>query len=606
MVVDRTGGGKSLILQLASIMVAGNVLVIIPLLALTANQIEKIKHAMQQYGRVDVTHLDETEEDIVSSSVIPRMLSLQSNTTTTNFLLCSPQYVADNSSFREALLECHRRHTLRLVAIDEIHLYTMHGRSFRDCIRHLNDCFFSIVFRQGVWHPLFLAMTATMTLSLIQSFSTLTSVDWSLPTRQLWSSAFEFRQRYIYMGLQVTGDIGQVSYPMLLSHLAANPSSYAAIFVNFKSECVKWAEVLEEQLAEKAMTIDVLQINGDMDKDEKFAYIRLFTGDLKMKDYFCRILLATAAANTGIDQEFLDFVIRVGLPRCLTTLLQERGRNARRMGMVGRYIVFSSWILFLKLLLTILIPRNNNNDAEPTEAVSVNTFITSRSPDKRQSTTANRDRCPLTATQKYNNIVSAFNDLIKVLSIYFLPGLGCVHCRVEWYMARGVLEPYPEVMLPCNSQCYVCDAGRRDKNGKAKPQYILPIIYQGALDFLASKRVGDKLPFELDHENGGELIDLLDNNWLLRIFGKVSVNKYNVSSFWFQLIATGIVTFEWKGKDKLLCVLARDDSDRFLYEDILRWEGFLFRSSKYGRGVRVHDVTFKEILCNTVDATNTS
>ena len=83
------------------------------------------------------------------------------------------------------------------------------------------------------------------------------------------------------------GDIGQISYPMLLSHLSANPSSYAAVFVNFKSECVKWAEVLEEQLAAKAMTIDVLQINGDMDKHEKFAYIRLFTGDLRMLDYFC-------------------------------------------------------------------------------------------------------------------------------------------------------------------------------------------------------------------------------------------------------------------------------------------------------------------------------
>ena len=389
MVVDRTAGGDSLILQLASIMVAGNVLVIIPLLVLTANQLEKIKQAMQQYGCVDVTHLDETKEDVIISTVIPRMLSLQSNTTTTNFLLCSPQYIANHSSFREALLKCHTRRTLRLVAIDEIHLYTMHGKSFRDSIRHLNACFFSIVFQQGKWHPLFLAMTATMTQSLLHHFSTLTSVDWSLPSRQLWLSAFEFCQRYIYMSLQVTGDIGQISYPMLLSHLSANPSSYAAVFVNFKSECVKWAEVLEEQLAEKAMTmtIDVLQINGDMDKHEKFAYIRLFTGDLRMMDFFCRILLATAAANTGIDQESLDFVIRVGLPRCLTTLLQERGRNARILGMLGCYIVFTNWSLFIKLLLTILIPKDNN-DSDPAEATSVNTFILSKSPEKRGSTTA--------------------------------------------------------------------------------------------------------------------------------------------------------------------------------------------------------------------------
>jgi superfamily II DNA helicase RecQ len=173
-------------------MVAGNVLVIVPLLALTANQLEKIKQAMKEYGCVDVTHLDKTDEATIHSTVIPRMLSLQPATTTTNFLLCSPQFIADHDAFRTVLLQCHTRRTLRLVAIDEIHLYTMHGRSFRNCIRQLTDCFFSIVFRQGGWHPLFLAMTATMTLSLLSSFSELTTVDWSLPARQLWSSASEF------------------------------------------------------------------------------------------------------------------------------------------------------------------------------------------------------------------------------------------------------------------------------------------------------------------------------------------------------------------------------------------------------------------------------
>jgi hypothetical protein len=336
-----------------------------------------------------------------------------------------------------------------------------------------------------------------------------------------------------------------------------------------------------------------------------FTEARPTLPDLRMLDYFCRILLATAAANTGIDQELLDFVIRVGLPRCLTTLLQERGRNARRLGMFGRYIVFTNWALFIKLLITILIPRTNN-DAEPTEAVSVNTFITSKSPEKRKRTTANQERCPLNATQKHNNVVQAFGDLLEVLSFYFLPGLGCAHCRAEWYMASGVLEPHPEVMLPCNNQCFVCDDERKDKDGKAIPQYIRPIIYNGAIDFLNSRRVADALPFELTHDNGWELLDLMDKDWLLRVFGKTTINKYCVASFWFQLIASGIVTFEWKGKQNVVCVLARDSNDEFIFGNVLRWEGFLFRSCKVGRGVRTQEVTFKEILqqsSNDVDDT---
>jgi len=41
LIVDRTGGGKSLIMQLAVTMVGDIVLVVIPLLVLTANQLTK-------------------------------------------------------------------------------------------------------------------------------------------------------------------------------------------------------------------------------------------------------------------------------------------------------------------------------------------------------------------------------------------------------------------------------------------------------------------------------------------------------------------------------------------------------------------------------------
>ena len=69
-----------------------------------------------------------------------------------------------------------------------------------------------------------------------------------------------------------------------------------------------------------------------------------------------RVLAATAAANTGIDQINLAMVIRVGLARCIITLLQEMGRNARRPGMTGVFLVFTDWRMFVKLLLSILLP----------------------------------------------------------------------------------------------------------------------------------------------------------------------------------------------------------------------------------------------------------
>ena len=67
-----------------------------------------------------------------------------------------------------------------------------------------------------------------------------------------------------------------------------------------------------------------------------------------------RALVATAAANTGIDAPRLVWVLRVGMPRCLITLLQERGRNAREVGMTGMYVVLADWVMFAYLVLSIL------------------------------------------------------------------------------------------------------------------------------------------------------------------------------------------------------------------------------------------------------------
>ena len=97
LVVDRTGGGKSLIMQLAATMVGGIVLVVIPLLALTANQLAKIKQAISTYGSVEAHHLDEISAWDQNSKIIPRMHAIGTQSSSTMFLLCSPQHLADDS-----------------------------------------------------------------------------------------------------------------------------------------------------------------------------------------------------------------------------------------------------------------------------------------------------------------------------------------------------------------------------------------------------------------------------------------------------------------------------------------------------------------------------
>jgi len=100
-----------------------------------------------------------------------------------------------------------------------------------------------------------------------------------------------------------------------------NKNEHSCVFVNFKSECSKWAGVLKEKLADKLIDVHVIQIHGDQDKHETFAFTQLFTSSVKMQNYNPFMLFTTAAASTGIDQTLVEWVMTVGLPRCLTTLI---------------------------------------------------------------------------------------------------------------------------------------------------------------------------------------------------------------------------------------------------------------------------------------------
>ena len=91
LVVDRTGGGKSHILRMTVVMVNGIILVIVPLLALTANQMANIMNAMQVDGSIEAHNLDDTSRTALHDIVIPRMDKIPYDTSSKIFLLSSPQ-----------------------------------------------------------------------------------------------------------------------------------------------------------------------------------------------------------------------------------------------------------------------------------------------------------------------------------------------------------------------------------------------------------------------------------------------------------------------------------------------------------------------------------
>ena len=221
-----------------------------------------------------------------------------------------------------------------------------------------------------------------------------------------------------------------------------------------------------------------------------------------------------------------------------------------------------SWLLFIKLLMLTVLAMGDNTREAADQGESINTMIQALSP--------LHPRCPLNKSQKQDNKVEAYNNLIGVVSLYFLPGLGCVHSHMEWFMATGELTDPPPMILSCDTQCFVCD--------DTYEKYILPITYEGALEFLLSKVLTDKLPFEISLSNCEELLDTLykEESWLIRVFGISTVKKYNVASFFSQLIGSRMLSFEIKGKgSQAVIVFTRDKGGQYSFKNIVNWEGFI-------------------------------
>ena len=398
----------------------------------------------------------------------------------------------------------------------------------------------------------------------------------------MWSSSMEFRRRYITVKLKIVDNMCGRGAPDNIAFLKQDDVGCACIFVNFVGETSRWTEKIERLLDEVQLDAHVLAINGQMDKHEKFAFIRLFTGDIAMQGLNCRAVVGTSCVNTGIDHHNVRLVQRAGIPRCIITSIQEGGRNARKDGMTGTFIIYAEWTPFVRLLLSILLPFKK--ETPTSEVDGVNSVILSKTPEgkhkradrARDTTTSTTKSTALSKNTERENVVDAYNNLVDSVSLYCLPGHGCIHVRTEWFQYYGELklppqDAPPSTVEPCRTKCYVCDGGYS--------KYFLPVIREGAVAFLRSRRFSDILPFAVAADSCNSLLETLSKckDSLVKVFGKATVSRYQVAGFFLSLIGSRILIFEWRGSG-VNCVLARDDNDTCFFEQAISWKGFTFRT----------------------------
>ena len=126
--IRPTGGGKSSTRDVSGVMLRGVTLTIVPLLALGADQEQKLSYlsAVRKLNNVNLRmsahHLDEIRYTKVGRDLFDFLRLLPSNTESTFFLFSSPQLITTDRAWRDLFQELCKRGVLRFVCIDEVHL----------------------------------------------------------------------------------------------------------------------------------------------------------------------------------------------------------------------------------------------------------------------------------------------------------------------------------------------------------------------------------------------------------------------------------------------------------------------------------------------------
>jgi hypothetical protein len=200
-------------MRCAGVITRGIVLIIVPLLSLTADLITKFDTDDHEHGIIEARHFDEDIgcDQQLRKDLITDMRAIDRDTNCTLFLFISPQSLHMYCDLRAALLACHTKKTFRFIMLDEFHLFCQHGIDFRHDIRLLcNEFIRPIMQRHST--PYLLTCTATCSLLNIGVCRRLSVVELSSKHR-IWADPLSFQQRNIDMTLEFTHQYARSTAP---------------------------------------------------------------------------------------------------------------------------------------------------------------------------------------------------------------------------------------------------------------------------------------------------------------------------------------------------------------------------------------------------------
>ena len=281
-----TGGGKSLCYQIPAMLRDGVGLVVSPLIALMADQVDALKALGVRAERLDSSMSLEARSDALSAAARGEM----------DLLYVSPEALAGGLVSRLSQLQ------VSLIAIDEAHCVSQWGHDFRPDYRTLG--------RLKTLFPGVPRLAVTATADERTRADMLAQLDLDNPAIHV--ASFDRPNLILSAEPKATGKTDR-----LVALVRAQAGQSGIVYAATR----KGAETVAETLMRHG--IDAIAYHAGLDADERAARQRRFL----LEDGL--VMCATVAFGMGVDKPDVRFVIHADPPKTIEAYWQEVGRAGR-------------------------------------------------------------------------------------------------------------------------------------------------------------------------------------------------------------------------------------------------------------------------------------
>ncbi|MDQ7068968.1 MAG: ATP-dependent DNA helicase RecQ [Sulfurimonas sp.] len=287
-----TGGGKSLVFQLPTMMMEGITIVVSPLIALMQDQVAALQAQKINAQMISSAQSREEVDDIMYAAVNGDL----------KFLYLSPERLNNGHT-----LDFLHNLNINFFVIDEAHCISQWGHEFRDDYRSLGNL------KQNFPHTSIAAFTATSTDNVTDDI--LRELRVSEP-KVLKGRVF---RENIFISAERRISNGQAQ---LKNFLLRHKDESGIIYVSSR----KKAEELSSFLNQSGYKS--LAYHAGLPQHVREQNFKIFVNDK------VDIMVATIAFGMGIDKSDIRFVVHMSLPKSQENYYQEIGRAGSMMEMI--------------------------------------------------------------------------------------------------------------------------------------------------------------------------------------------------------------------------------------------------------------------------------